>query len=66
MARTKRTPDPQICSLGRTIEIIEVRYRKKAAARHMLIMEYIPIPELRVAGSRLLVVPPGGSVLLAM
>jgi hypothetical protein len=28
-----RTPDPQIRSLGRAIEIIEVRYRKKAAAR---------------------------------
>jgi hypothetical protein len=26
-----RTPDPQIRSLGRTIEIIEVRYRKTAA-----------------------------------
>jgi hypothetical protein len=28
-----RTPDPQIRSLGETIEIIEVRYRKKAAVR---------------------------------
>jgi hypothetical protein len=25
-----RTPDPQIRSLGQTVEIIEVRYRKKA------------------------------------
>ena len=24
-----RTPDPQIRSLGRTIEIVEVRYRKQ-------------------------------------
>jgi hypothetical protein len=28
-----RTPDPQIRSLGQTIEIIEVGYRKRAAAR---------------------------------
>jgi hypothetical protein len=31
-----RTPDPQIRSLGWTIEIIEVRYRKKAATRGKL------------------------------
>jgi hypothetical protein len=28
-----RTPDPQIRSLGQTVEIIEVCYRKKATAR---------------------------------
>jgi hypothetical protein len=28
-----RTPDPQIRSLVRTIEIIEVRYRKKLVGR---------------------------------
>jgi hypothetical protein len=27
-----RTPDPQIRSLGRAVEIIEVRYRKKGTA----------------------------------
>jgi hypothetical protein len=31
-----RTPDPQIRSLGRAIEIIEFRYRKKAASHRNL------------------------------
>jgi hypothetical protein len=30
-----RTPDPQIRCLGRTIEIIKVRYRKKATTREI-------------------------------
>jgi hypothetical protein len=30
-----RTPDPQIRSLGRAIEIIEFRYRKKVAAHEI-------------------------------
>jgi hypothetical protein len=34
--REIQTPNPQIRSLGRTIEIIEVCYRKKAAPRRNL------------------------------
>ena len=43
-----RTPDPQIRSLGRAIEIIEVRYRKEAAVRRYLrisaVLEFTPLP----------------------